>query len=75
MSSCKDFIEDYVQNMKDLWSRVTEATGQQRAKSFLFQSLSMNQQSGNTLSVTGTVDHHRKLEDIYNLGTILIQEN
>ena len=75
MSSCKDFIEDYVQNMKDLWSRVTEATGQQRAKSFLFQSLSMNQQRGNTLSVTGTVDHHRKLEDIYNLGTILIQEN
>ena len=75
MSSCKDFIEDYVQNMKDLWSRVTEATGQQRAKSFLFQSLSMSLQRGNALSVMGTVAHHRLLEDIYNLGTILIQEN
>ena len=59
-----------MQNMKDLWSRVTKATGEQHAKSFLFESLSMNQER-----VTRSVAHHRKLEDIYNLGTILIQEN
>ena len=35
--------------MKDLGSRVSEATGEKRAKSFLFQSLSMNLQRGNAL--------------------------
>ena len=58
--------------MKDLGSRVSEATGEQRAKSFLFQSLSMNLQRGNALS---TVAHHRKLEEIYNLETISTQED
>ena len=32
----------------------------------------MNLQRGNALCVMGTVAHHRKLEEIYNLGTILI---
>ena len=44
------------------------------AKSFLFQSTSMNLQRGNALCVMGTVAHHRKLEEIYNLGTIQTQE-
>ena len=60
--------------LKDLGSRVSEATGEKRAKSFLFQSLSMNLQRGNALCVMGTVAHHRKLEEIYNLGTIQTQE-
>ena len=60
--------------MKDLGSRISEATGEKRAKSFLFQSISMNLQRGNALCVMGTVAHHRKLEEIYNLGTILTQE-
>ncbi len=54
-------------------SNVSEATGEKRAKSFLFQSLSMNLQRGNALCVMGTVAHHRKLEEIYNLGTIQTQ--
>ena len=54
--------------MKDLGSRVSEATGEKRAKSFLFQSMSMNLQRGNALCVMGTVAHHRKLEEIYNYG-------
>ena len=32
--------------------------------------LSMNLQRGNALFVMGTVAHHVKLEEIYNLGTI-----
>ena len=60
--------------VKDLGSRITEATGEKRAKSFLFQSLSMNLQRGNALCVMGTVAHHRKLDEIYNLGTIQNQE-
>ena len=56
--------------MKDLESRVSEATEGKRAKSFLFQSLSMNLQRGNALCVMGTVAQNRKLEEIYyNLGT------
>ena len=35
---------DSLKFMKDLGSRVTEATGEKRAKSFLFQSLSINLQ-------------------------------
>ena len=46
------------------------ATGGKRAKSLLFQSLSMNLQKGKAPCVIGTVAHHRKLEEIYNLGTI-----
>ena len=65
---------DSLKFMKYLGSRVSEATGEKRAKSFLFQSLSMNLQRGNALCVMGTVAHHRKLEEIYNLGTISTQE-
>jgi hypothetical protein len=42
--------------------------------SFLASVISMNLQRGNALSVMGTLAHHRKLEEIYNLGTILTQE-
>ena len=55
---------DSLKFMKDLESRVSEAIGEKRAKSFLFQSLSMNLQRGNALHVMGRVAHHRKLEEI-----------
>ena len=56
-------------------SRVSDATGEKHAKSFLFQSLSMNLQRENALFVMGTVAHHRKLEELYILGTISTQED
>ena len=65
---------DSLKFVKDLGSRITEATGENQAKSFLFQSLSMNLQRGNAVCVMGTVAHHRKLEEIYNLGAIQTQE-
>ena len=46
---------DSLKFLKDLGSRISEATGEKRAKSFLFQSLSMNLQRGNALCVMGTV--------------------
>ena len=64
---------DGLKFMKDLGSRVSEATEEKLAKSFLFQSISMNLQRGNALCVMGTVAQHRKLEEIYNQGTILTQ--
>ena len=36
--------------------------------------ISMNLQRGNALCIMGTVGHHRKLDEIYNLGTISTQE-
>ena len=67
---------DSLKFMKDLGSRVTEAKWKKnRARSFLFQSLSMNLQRGNALCVIGTVASHRKLEEIYNLGTIPTKED
>ena len=65
---------DSLKFMKDLGSRVTEATGEKHAKSFLFKSPSFNLKRGNALCVMGTVNHHQKLEEIYNLGTIQAQE-
>jgi hypothetical protein len=53
-----------------LGSRINDTTGEKQAKFFLFQSL----QRGNAPCVMGTVAHHRKLEEIYNLGTIQTQE-
>ena len=53
--------------MIDLGSRVSEATGEKRVKSFLSQGLSMNLQRENALCVMRTIAHHRKLEEIYNL--------
>ena len=55
---------DSLKFVKDLGSRITEATGEKWAKSSLFQSLSMNLQRGNAFCVMGTVTHHRKLEEI-----------
>ena len=47
-------------NMKiSPFARVTEATSEKCAKSFLFQSLSMNLQRGNALCVMGIVAYHR----------------
>ena len=53
--------------MNDLGSRVSEATREKHAKSFLFQSLGMNQQRWYAQCIMGTIAHHRKLEEIYNL--------
>ena len=47
------WAQDSLGFMKDLGSRVSEATGEKRAKSFLFQSLSMNLQRGNALMCNG----------------------
>jgi len=66
---------DSLKFMKNLGSRITEARGEKHARSFLFQSLSMNLQRGNALCVMGTVAHHRQLEEIYNLGTIPTEED
>ena len=65
---------DSLKFLKDMGSRITEVTSEKRAKSYLFQSLSMNVQRGNALCVMGTVAHHRKPEEIYNLRTIQTQE-
>ena len=61
--------------MRDLGLSFFEGTGEKHAKSFLFQSLSMNLQRENALFVMGTVAHHRKLEELYILGTISTQED
>ena len=50
------------------------ATSEKCAKSFLFQSLSMNLWRGNALCVMGAVGHNKKLDEIINLGTIQTQE-
>ena len=43
-------------------------------KTYFNTEISQLKQRGNALCVMGTVAHHRKLEEIYNLGTFLTQE-
>ena len=69
----KPWAPNSLKFMKYLESRVAEATGEKYANSFMFQSLSINLQKGKAPCVIGTVAHHRKLEEIYNLGTIQTQ--
>ena len=66
---------DSLKFRKDLESRIIEAIGEKRARSFLFQSLSTNLQTADALCVMETVAHHRKLEKIYNLRTISTRED
>ena len=65
---------DSLKFLKDLGFQIIESTGEKNARSFLFQSLIMNLQRGNALCVIGTVTHHRKLEEMYHLGTIPLKK-
>ena len=53
--------------VKDIGSRVSEETGEKRATSYLFQSISIATQRGNAASVLGTLPNTRKLDEIYYL--------
>ena len=53
--------------IKDLGGRIAERTGEPRATSFLFQTLSMATQRGNAASVMGTLPNNKKLDEIFEL--------
>ena len=51
--------------VKEVGSRITETTGEARAKEYLFQSISIAIQRGNAASVAGTVPSAKKLDEVY----------
>ena len=51
--------------LTDIGKRIVRATGERQATAFLFQSLSMAVQRGNTASVLGTVSVSEKLDELY----------
>ena len=51
--------------IKEIGTRIAEATGEKRSTFFLFQSLSMATQRGNVASVLGTVPSVKKLDELY----------
>ena len=53
--------------IKDIGGRITDATGEKRSTSFLFQSIGMAVQRGNSASIAGTVPSMKKLDEIYYL--------
>ena len=53
--------------IKDIGSRITDATGEKRATSFLFQSLGIATQRGNASSIAGTVPSMKTLDEVYYL--------
>ena len=51
--------------IKEIGQKVAEATGEKRSTSFLFQSISIAIQRGNSSCVLGTVPHSEGLEEIF----------
>ena len=51
--------------VKDIGTRIAEATGEKRSKYYLFQSISIAIQRGNVASVLGTTPHTDKLDEIF----------
>ena len=53
--------------IRDIGSRIADATGEKRSKYFLFQAISMAVQRGNVASILGTVPDEKKLDEIFYL--------
>ena len=53
--------------VKEIGSRIAEATGEKRSKFYLFQSISMAVQRGNVASVMGTTPSSENLDEIFYL--------
>ena len=53
--------------IKEIGSRITEANGDKRATSYLFQSISIATQRGNAASIAGTIPSARTLDELYYL--------
>ena len=51
--------------IKEIENKVAEVTGEKRSTSFLFQSISIAIQRGNSSRVLGTVPHSEGLEEIF----------
>ena len=51
--------------LKDIGSRIGEATGEKKSKYYLFQAISMAIQRGNVASVMGTTPDTKKLDEIF----------
>ena len=53
--------------IKELGARIAETTGEKRSTAFLFQSIGIATQRGNSSSVAGTVPSAKHLDEIYYL--------
>ena len=53
--------------VKEIGTRIADASGEKRSTSFLFQAISVAIQRGNAASVAGTIPNARQLDEIYHL--------
>ena len=53
--------------VKETGCRITDATGEKHAASFLFQALGIAIQRGNSASISGTVPLMKRLDEVYYL--------
>ena len=53
--------------IKEIGSRIAEATGEKRSKYFIFQAISMAVQRGNVSSILGTIPDAKKMEEVFYL--------
>ena len=53
--------------VKEIGSRIADATGEKRSTSYLFQSIGIAIQRGNAASIAGTVPSSKQLDELYYL--------
>ena len=53
--------------IKEIGTRIADATGEKRSTSFLFQSIGIAAQRGNAASIAGTIPSTKQLDELYYL--------
>ena len=53
--------------IKEIGTRIADATGEKRSTSFLFQSIGIAVQRGNAASIAGTIPSTKQLDELYYL--------
>ena len=58
--------------IKDIGSRIAEATGEKRSKCLIFQAISMVVQRGNVSSIQGTIPDAKKMVEVFYLSFVIL---
>ena len=56
-----------LQFVQEIGDRITAATGDKRAPTFLFQAISMAVQRGNAVSIRGSIPNSKSLDEMHYL--------
>ena len=67
METLGSFAPMALKFLKEVGSRISEVTGEDKSTNYLFQAIGMSIQKGNSASIAGTVPSTKKLDELYYL--------